>query len=131
MWCMLAAPLMIGCDISRMDEMTKAILSNKDIVAIDQDPLGKQGFRVIKKDGFEAWKKPLANNKVAIALLNRNSTAQSVAASWKELELKPEAKYKIYDVWKHASVEAMNGRISANLRSHECEVFVFTPEGGK
>jgi alpha-galactosidase len=126
---MVAAPLMIGCDISRMDEMTKTILSNKDIIAIDQDQLGKQGFRVIKKDGFEAWKKPLSNNKVAIALLNRNSTPQSVSASWKELELKPDAKYKIYDVWKHASVETVNGRISANLKPHECEVFVFSADG--
>jgi alpha-galactosidase len=124
---MIAAPLMIGCDISKMDEMTKMILSNKDIIDIDQDSLGKQGFRVIKKDGFEAWKKPLVNNKVAIALLNRNSTDKSVSASWKELELKSDAKYKIYDVWKHKFVEKASGTISANLKPHQCEVFVFSP----
>ena len=131
MWCMIAAPLMIGCDISKMDETTKMILSNKDVIDIDQDPLGKQGFRVIKKDGFEAWKKPLANNKVAIALLNRNSTDKSVSASWKELELKPDAKYKIYDVWKHTIVENTHGAISAKLKPHECEVYVFSPNDSK
>lgn len=131
MWCMLAAPLMIGCDVSKMEETTKTILLNKDIIAIDQDVLGKQGFRVVRKDGFEAWKKPLANNKVAIALLNRNSTDQSVSASWKELELKSDAKYKIYDVWKHTFVETTGGSISAKLRPHECEVYVFTPQDGK
>ena len=78
MWCMLSAPLMIGCDIRTMSESTKSILSNKDILAIDQDSLGKPGFRVYRKDGIEAWKKPLINKRVAIAILNRMSTEQSL-----------------------------------------------------
>jgi len=73
MWCMFSAPLMLGCDVSNMTEATKTILLNKDIIAIDQDPLGKQAFRVSRIDGFEIWKKPLSGNKVAIAFLNRNS----------------------------------------------------------
>jgi alpha-galactosidase len=68
---------------------------------------------------------------VAIALLNRNSTNKSVSASWKELELESKAKYRIYDVWKHKFIETADGRISANLRPHECEVFVFSPSESK
>jgi alpha-galactosidase len=131
MWCMLAAPLMMGCDVRNMNEATKTILLNKDIIAIDQDALGKQGFRVMRNDGLEAWKKPLTGNRVAIAFLNRNSTGRSASASWNELELKPGTRYAVYDVWKHASLGQSSGPLSAELKPHECQVFVLSPAGGK
>jgi alpha-galactosidase len=126
MWCMLSAPLMIGCDIRNMNESTKTILLNKDIIAIDQDELGKQGFRVFRKDGLEAWKKPLSGDRVAIAFLNRNSWDGSVTASWKELELDPDLRYEVYDVWEHESVEHAAGMLSAKLKPHECQVFLLS-----
>jgi alpha-galactosidase len=126
MWCMLAAPLMIGCDIRNMDESTKSILLNKDLIGIDQDPLGKQGFRVYRKDGLEAFKKPLSGNRVAIAFLNRNSTNEKITAAYKDLELDPLAKFSVYDVLKHTMVNQPAGSLSANLRPHECQVFVLS-----
>jgi len=126
MWCMLAAPLMIGCDIRGMDETTKTILLNKDIIGIDQDSLGKQGFRVFRKDGLEAFKKPLSGNRVAIALFNRNSTPKKITATYKDLELDPKTKFKIYDVWKHAAVNQAEGIFSLELNAHECQVFILS-----
>jgi alpha-galactosidase len=126
MWCMMAAPLMIGCDIRNMDETTKSILLNKDLVEIDQDTLGKQGYRVMRKDGLEVWKKPLTGNRVAISLLNRNSENKSMTVSFKSIELDSTAKYTVYDVWKHASLGEANGTLSANLKPHECQVFVLS-----
>lgn len=126
MWCMLAAPLMIGCDVRKMDETTRSILLNKEIIAIDQDPLGKQGIRVMRNDGLEAWKKPLSGDRVAIALLNRMSYGQVITASWKELELDPGTGYNIHDVWEHRSVSHEAGKLSAKLKPHECQVFVFS-----
>jgi alpha-galactosidase len=126
MWCILAAPLMIGCDIRKMDETTKIILMNKDIIDIDQDALGKQGFRVYRNDGLEAFKKPLTGNHVALALLNRNSTNNKINLSYKDLELDPDANYTVYDVWKHTSVNMPKGTLSALLKSHECQVFVLS-----
>lgn len=126
MWCMLAAPLMMGCDIRKMDETTKTILLNKDIIAIDQDVLGKQGFRVYRNDGLEAFKKPLSGNRVAIAFLNRNSTDKKITANYKELELDPVAKFTVYNVWKHALVSQPVGMLSADLKPHECQVFVLS-----
>jgi len=131
MWCMLAAPLMMGCDIRNMNEATKSILLNKDIIDIDQDMLGKQGFRVMRHDGVEAWKKPLTGNRVAIALLNRNSTDKSVAVSWKDLELDPQISFAVQDVWKHASLGRTNGPLPAELKPHETRVLVLTPAAGK
>jgi alpha-galactosidase len=126
MWCMLAAPLMIGCDIRKMDETTKAILMNKDIIDIDQDALGKQGFRVYRKDGLEAFKKPLSNQRVAIAFLNRNSTDKKITISYLDLELDPVVNYFVYDVWKHTAINLPKGTLSADLKSHECRVFVLS-----
>jgi alpha-galactosidase len=131
MWCMFSAPLMMGCDIRKMNDATKTILLNKDIIAIDQDKLGKQGFRVMRKDGLEAWKKPLSGNRVAIALLNRNSTAKTLTVAWKDVELNSKDRYDAYDVWKHASAGKQIEKISANLQPHECQVFVLSTSGSR
>lgn len=129
MWCMLAAPLMMGCDVRDMSDATKTILMNKDIIAIDQDPLGRQGFRVYRKDGLEVFKKPLSGNRTAIAFLNRNSKAIKETVSLKDIEMESEMKYSVYDVWTHASVNQQAGKLSTDLKSHECQVFLLTPEG--
>ncbi len=110
-----------------MNEATRTILLNKDIIGIDQDALGKQGFRVMRRDAVEAWKKPLSGGRVAIALLNRDSGDRSAAASWKELELVPGTRYTVYDVWGHTSLGPSSGPISAELKPHETRVFVLTP----
>jgi alpha-galactosidase len=131
MWCMMAAPLMMGCDIRNMDDATKTILLNKDIIAIDQDALGNQGYRVMRKDGIEAWKKPLSGKRVAIAILNRYSTAENVNVALKDLELDAHAQFGVYDAWTHALVGQTNGTLSAKLKPHECQVFVLSPSGSK
>jgi alpha-galactosidase len=127
MWCMLSAPLMIGCDIRNMDELTKSILLNKDLIGIDQDTLGKQGFRVYRKDGLEAFKKPLSGDRVAIAVLNRNSTVNKITVTYKELELNPASEFKAYDVWKHSEVKFNPGSLITDLKSHETQVFILSP----
>ena len=126
MWCMLSAPLMIGSDIRNMDESTKTILLNKEIIAIDQDVLGKQGIRVMRKDGLEAWKKQLSGDRVAIAFLNRNSWNETITATWEDLELDPDLRFSIYDVWEHQQVKHEEGILSARLKPHECQVFLFS-----
>ena len=128
MWCMLAAPLMIGCDVRNMDETTKSILLNKNIIDIDQDPLGKQGFRVYRKDGIEAFKKPLSGNREAIAILNRNSMDNNVAISYEQLEIAPDVDSDFFDVWENKSIAQSGGMISGNLKSHECRVFILSSQ---
>lgn len=127
MWCMLSAPLMMGCDLRNMNQATKEILLNKEIIDIDQDPLGKQGFRVMSGDGIDAWKKPLSNDRVAIAFLNRNSTGVTATAGWEELELDPDIRYDVRDVWEYKDVKDAATSLSVNLKSHECQVFVLSP----
>ncbi len=127
LWCMLSAPLMIGCDIRNMNEVTETILLNRDIIAIDQDSLGIPARRVIRADNGEAWTKKLSNNKMAVALLNRQSSDQTMTVSWKDLDLESGSSYSVYDVWEHKPVQQKPGMLSVKLRPHECQVFVLTP----
>jgi alpha-galactosidase len=128
MWCMFSAPLIISCDVRTMSPETRNILLNKDVIAIDQDPLGKQAFRVWRKDGVEAWKKPMKDGKIAMAFLNRNSGPESVTVPFEELELEKDASFEVYDVWTHAPVKQDAGSLSAKMSSHETRVYVLTPK---
>lgn len=83
MWCMLAAPLIAGNDLRKMSPQTISILTNKEVIAVDQDPLGMEGFRYYSFDGLEIWVKPLKNNDVAVCFLNRSSRQQNIYWDWK------------------------------------------------
>ena len=79
LWAMLAAPLLAGNDLTKMSPADKAILTNRDAIAIDQDPLGKQGDRVSADGPFEVWSKPLKDGSVAVALFNRGGDNEKIA----------------------------------------------------
>lgn len=85
LWCMMAAPLILGNDIRDMSDATKAILTNKDVIAIDQDPLGIQGWRFYTSDGVEYWYKPLVDNEWALCVFNRTPDSKEVELDWHEL----------------------------------------------
>jgi len=89
MWAMIAAPLIAGNDLRTMDKETLEILSNKEVIAVNQDKLGIQGFKVSTADGLETWAKPLANGDWAIAFLNRSTSAKNIGFNW--------AAQKVYD----------------------------------
>jgi alpha-galactosidase len=82
MWCMLAAPLISGNDLRHMSKETLEILTNKEVIAADQDRLGIQGFKYSTKDNIEIWFKPLTDNAWAMCLLNRGTTPQKVTFDW-------------------------------------------------
>jgi alpha-galactosidase len=109
LWCMLAAPLMAGNDLRKMSDQTTAILTNKEIIALDQDPLGIEAFRYYAFDGVEIWVKPLANNELAVCFLNRSDRPQNVSYDWKDHVITDavskisidfnQASYKLRDLW--------------------------------
>ncbi len=109
LWCMLAAPLMAGNDLRKMSAQTTAILTNKDIIALDQDPLGIEAFRYYAFDGIEIWVKPLANNELAVCFLNRSDHPQTVSYDWKDHAITDtvsktsfdftQTTYKLHDLW--------------------------------
>jgi alpha-galactosidase len=89
MWAILAAPLITGNDVTQMTATTKAILTNPDVIAVDQDPLGKQGTRVATSgSNLEIWSKQLSGtNTRAVALFNRSGAAASMSVTWTQIGL--------------------------------------------
>jgi alpha-galactosidase len=97
LWAILAAPLLAGNDLSQMSAETKSILMNKDVIAIDQDPLGKQGDRVSADGPFEVWSKPLKDGSIAVGLFNRGHDAEQMSLPLQKLGLS--ASSKVHNVW--------------------------------
>ncbi|MCP4251751.1 MAG: hypothetical protein GY778_32365 [bacterium] len=86
-WSLLAAPLLIGCDLSQLDEFTLAVLGNPEVLEINQDPLGKQAARIAVRDRQEIWGRPLADGSYAVGLFNRSRRPATVTVTWSDLGL--------------------------------------------
>lgn len=97
LWSILAAPLLAGNDLRNMSKETLEILTNREVLAVDQDSLGKQGVRVAKDGDLEVWAKPLADGSQAVGLFNRGTAAAQVTARWPDLGLSGER--KVRDLW--------------------------------
>ncbi len=82
MWCMIAAPLILGNDLAAMSDETLGIITNRDVIAIDQDTLGIQGFKVATEEWLEFWLKPLAGGSWAFCILNRNTDGKNCKIDW-------------------------------------------------
>lgn len=85
LWAMLAAPLLIGCDLQALDEFTLDLLTNDDVLAIDQDPLGRAAVRLGEAGPTEVWTRPLHDGSTAVALFNRSRQPAVVAVAWKDI----------------------------------------------
>ncbi|WP_263416522.1 glycoside hydrolase family 27 protein [Terriglobus albidus] len=116
LWCLLAAPLLAGNDLSKMTDETKSILLNKEAIAIDQDTLGKQGDRIWAKGALEVWAKPLSNGKVAVGLFNRSLEAAPVSVRFADAGAKSSA--KVRDVWAGKDLGTKQGSYTANVAPH-------------
>ena len=113
LWCMMAAPLILGNDITNMTPETLAIITNREMIAVDQDPLGVQGLR-LKKDGdLQYWFKPLSDGDWAFCILNTGDAAVTVPVDWSALEVDDElsgratsfcsVNYSVRDIWNPAA----------------------------
>jgi alpha-galactosidase len=100
LWALLAAPLLAGNDVRDMSAETRNILMNREVIAIDQDPLGRQARRVSKEGDVEVWMRPLSGGAHAVAVFNRGASNASVTVRCQKLQLC--GGYKIRDLWAHA-----------------------------
>ncbi|MCR4910220.1 MAG: glycoside hydrolase family 27 protein [Bacteroidales bacterium] len=97
LWCMMAAPLLMGNDLTTMPEEILQILCNKDVIAIDQDPLGVQGLRLKSEGGIEYWFKPLEGGDWAVCFFNRGAEDKVVLIDWESLKFTDELSGKTFD----------------------------------
>ena len=116
LWCIQAAALLAGNDIRDMQPNITAILMNRELIAVDQDKLGKQGTRVARDGNTEVWSKPLQGGAYAVGLFNRGGDSAKVTAKWSDLGIT--GSKSVRDLWAHKDLGKMSGEFSASVPSH-------------
>ncbi|MGV9253083.1 NPCBM/NEW2 domain-containing protein [Streptomyces sp. NPDC003697] len=117
MWAVMAAPLLIGTDLRKASDATFDILGNEEVVAVDQDPLGKQGTVVTSEDGRWVVAKQMRDGSRAVALFNESGQAQRIATTAAAVGLPGAAAYTLRDLWQHRSYNTA-GTIAATVPAH-------------
>jgi len=117
LWSILAAPLLAGNDLRNMSPAIHDILTNREVIAVNQDKEGKQGRRISKSGDQEIWSRNLAGNAQAVALFNRAQAATKITLKWTDLDL-ASAPAHIRNLWSHTDVSAVAAEFSATVAPH-------------
>ena len=116
LWCLVAAPLIFSGDITRLDDFTLSLLTNDEVIDVDQDPLGKPGRRVALEDDREVWVRDLEDGSKAVGLFNRGECESTVVAKWADMGVK--GRKKVRDLWRQQELGAFSGEFKASVPRH-------------
>lgn len=116
LWSLLASPLLIGCDMTRLDEFTSSLLTNDEILDVHQDPLGRQARRVAVSGTCEIWARPLEGGSIAVGLFNRGSKGNRCTVRWSDLGIS--GKRTVRDLWRQADEGMFENEVSVNVGRH-------------
>ena len=125
MWCLLAAPLLIGTDLTQMDAFTKSLLVNDEMIAINQDVLGRQARRVVKEDATEVWTRPLANGDVAVGVMNAYPLSRRTCLRFSDLGLV--GPHVLHDCWAQRDLGVFTCCYEAEIPAHATLVLRLRP----
>jgi alpha-galactosidase len=141
MWCMLAAPLIAGNDLRKMSAQTTAILADKELIAIDQDPLGAEGIRYSNQDSLQIWARPLQGGDWAVCFLNRSAGEKKLSFDWGKESITDSVAnmtldthssvYSLYDLWQKKTVGKTSAPFTAMLPAHDVIVLRLKKSSGK
>src|SRR5450432_1528171 len=136
LWCMLSAPLSAGIDLRKMTPLTRDILTNKEMIRVDQDSLGISAFKMQLPDSLEVWVKPLKNKELVLCFLNRTGSAKKIILDWKDLVLRDEVsgmdihfadqQFSIRDLWLKKESGTTKKKFEADIASHDVVVLKLT-----
>jgi alpha-galactosidase len=122
LWCLLAAPLIIGCDIAQIDDFTLGLLTNDEVLAIDQDSLGKQATQASNENGKVVYAKTLEDGSMAVGLFNRGETETTIAATWGPWGCLPtprqNEKRAVRDLWRQKDLGTFTNKFEAKVAPH-------------
>src|SRR5438874_2247850 len=127
LWALMAAPLIAGNDLRSMTPEIRDILTNKEVIAIDQDSLGRQGRRVAKAGDLEVWSKQLQDGSRAVILLNRSGSSQEITVKWEQIGYPNHLSASVRDLWAHKDLGKFTGKFSASVESHGVVVVTVRP----
>ena len=126
LWAIMAAPLIAGNDVRTMSAATRDMLTNREVIAVDQDSLGLQGTLVSERSPeLQVWMKPLKDGSRAVVLLNRSALQTVISASWWRLRLRGPA--RVRDLWSHTDLGTFTDRFSATVPAHGVVMVRVTP----
>ncbi|MDX9868116.1 MAG: NPCBM/NEW2 domain-containing protein [Kiritimatiellia bacterium] len=126
LWCLLSAPLLIGCDLTRLDAFTLSLLTNDEVLEVNQDPLGRQAIRVQRTDTHEVWAKPLEDGSLAAGILNRGLLTAPVTVDLASLGLT--GPQRLRDLWRQRDLGIVDGTpFTATLPGHGMLLLRITP----
>ncbi len=123
-WSMLAAPLLIGTNLTKMDALTLSVLTNVEVIAINQDPLGRQATIAHKQGDIHFWTRPLADGATAVAVFNRGDQPAEVVLRLSDLRIPAPA--SVRDVWRHVDLGSLSD-ISVIVGPHGAELYKVLP----
>jgi alpha-galactosidase len=126
LWCILAAPLMAGNDVRKMSEDIRTVLTNKEVIAVDQDVLGKQGYRFMQQPGKEIWVKELSDGAWAVCFLNSGDKALTIRVNWNHLPFL-KGTYKIRDLWQKNDLGLTDKNFNPHIESHDVVLVKLSP----
>jgi len=116
LWALQAAPLFIGADLSKLDTFTLSLLSNDEVIAVDQDPLGHAAGRVWADARREIWARPLADGTMAVGLFNRGLHPAAVTVQWTQLGL--QGQQPVRDLWQRRDLGVLPDKFTATVPRH-------------
>jgi len=126
LWCLMASPLFFSGDMGELDDFTLNILCNAEVLEVNQDPLGKQGYPIVIDYETEIWKKDLHDGSIAVGMFNRSEIAQKVTFSLKDLNLK--GQYKIRDLWRQKDIGTIKKSYSSKIPRHGVKLLRLFPK---
>eukprot|EP00262_Sarcandra_glabra_P007140 TRINITY_DN19741_c0_g3_i1.p1 TRINITY_DN19741_c0_g3~~TRINITY_DN19741_c0_g3_i1.p1 ORF type:complete len:262 (+),score=37.13 TRINITY_DN19741_c0_g3_i1:164-949(+) len=127
-WAISKAPLLIGCDVRSATKETLNIIGNKEVIAINQDPLGVQAKKVRMEGDLEIWAGPLSGYRTVVLLMNRGPWPNPITANWDDIGLPLNTLVEARDLWAHMTLKKrFEGNITATVDSHACKMYVLTP----
>lgn len=116
LWSLLASPLLLGNDLTQMDEFDLNLVTNDEVLDVHQDVLGKAADRISQNDQLEVWARPLADGSLAVGLFNRDEMPMKVAVNWSELGIK--GSHKVRDLWRQKDLGAFDNEFSNVVPRH-------------
>jgi alpha-galactosidase len=127
LWCMLAAPLIAGNDVRNMSGDIREILTNRDSIALDQDPLGKQATRVRSDENGQVWAKELSGGQWAICLFNTTAAPVMMKLDWNDLPFLGTSKYQVRNLWTRRDAGTTGTIFLADVASHDVALLRLEP----
>ena len=125
LWCLLAAPLLLGNDLTKIDEFTHNLLCNDEVLEVNQDPLGRMASCIATRGDTKVYAKEMSDGSMAVGLFNLGDETVPVSTTWSELKLK--GPQRVRDLWRQKDLGQQADGFSADVPRHGCMVHPRVP----